>query len=320
MEEGTGALQIATQERSVAAWSADQVGEQVRAIQELMSANMRDKEHFGVIPGCGDKPALLKPGAEKLCLMFRLAPKFHIETKDLGNGHREITVTCSLHHINTGAFWGEGVGSCSTMEAKYRYRGNEAISTQVPVPKEYWDLKRAGNFKEAKEKLGGDGYMPKKFDDGWFICEKGQKTENPDIADVYNTVLKMAKKRALVDATLTATAASDIFTQDIEENAPAATPSVVAAPVAQPEPTGETFGKRSPDENLFTSRFVVSPPIPSKNKKGSFYHKATDAEGANYYVHDKKIVDALAASKDQNVTVRLETKDGFTSIIEVLGL
>ena len=34
---------------------------------------------------------------------------------------------------------------------------------------------------------------------------------------MYNTVLKMAKKRALVDAVLTATAASDIFTQDLED-------------------------------------------------------------------------------------------------------
>ena len=43
------------------------------------------------------------------------------------------------------------------------------------------------------------------------------KVENPDIADIYNTVKKMAKKRAFVDAMLTATAASDCFTQDIEE-------------------------------------------------------------------------------------------------------
>ena len=39
----------------------------------------------------------------------------------------------------------------------------------------------------------------------------------PNPADVLNTVLKMAKKRALVDAVLSATGASDIFTQDLEE-------------------------------------------------------------------------------------------------------
>lgn len=45
-----------------------------------------------------------------------------------------------------------------------------------------------------------------------------ERVENIDIADTYNTVLKMAKKRAHVDAILTVTAASDIFTQDLEEN------------------------------------------------------------------------------------------------------
>ncbi len=44
-----------------------------------------------------------------------------------------------------------------------------------------------------------------------------RKLENDNPADDYNTVLKMAKKRALVDAVLTATAASDIFTQDLED-------------------------------------------------------------------------------------------------------
>ena len=40
---------------------------------------------------------------------------------------------------------------------------------------------------------------------------------NEDLADQYNTVLKMANKRSLVAAVLNSTAASDIFTQDIED-------------------------------------------------------------------------------------------------------
>ena len=43
------------------------------------------------------------------------------------------------------------------------------------------------------------------------------RVPNPDIADVYNTVAKMAHKRALVMAAIQATAASDIFTQDVED-------------------------------------------------------------------------------------------------------
>jgi hypothetical protein len=62
---------------------------------------------------------------------------------------------------------------------------------------------------------------------------------NDDLADSYNTVLKMANKRALVAGILNVTAASDVFTQDLEdfrrdeEEAPAA-PQRVPPP---PEPT-----------------------------------------------------------------------------------
>jgi hypothetical protein len=40
---------------------------------------------------------------------------------------------------------------------------------------------------------------------------------NPDVADVVNTIQKMAQKRALVAATLIATSASEFFTQDVED-------------------------------------------------------------------------------------------------------
>ncbi len=41
--------------------------------------------------------------------------------------------------------------------------------------------------------------------------------ENPDLADVWNTVRKMAEKRAMVAAVLVGTGCSSIFTQDLEE-------------------------------------------------------------------------------------------------------
>ena len=40
---------------------------------------------------------------------------------------------------------------------------------------------------------------------------------NRDVYTLANTILKMAKKRALVDATLSATRSSGLFTQDIED-------------------------------------------------------------------------------------------------------
>lgn len=190
--------------------------QQVAMIQDVMEKAMTDGEHFGVIPGCGDRPTLLKPGAEKLCMMFRLAPKYDIEILNHENGHREYEIVCSLYHIETEKFWGQGVGSCSTMESKYRYRNKNKL---CPICGKETIIK-------GKDEYGGgwlcwtkkDG-CGAKWNDGDAVIESQEsgKIEYEDPADYYNTVKKMSKKRALVDATLTATAASDIFTQDIEE-------------------------------------------------------------------------------------------------------
>lgn len=172
---------------------------------------MRENVHWGKVPGCGDKPTLLKNGAELLCMAFKLAPDAKVEITDLGNGHREYTVTTTLTSIVTGTPIATGLGSCSTMESKYRYRGAELVNTGNPVPQDYWD-------ERDPEILGGKGFVAKKDDNGkWMIFAKGEKKENPDIADTYNTVLKMASKRSLVDATLKATGGSCEFTQDIED-------------------------------------------------------------------------------------------------------
>lgn len=204
--------------------SAMELKQQVNLVHEVMKGVMKEGTHFGVIPGC-PKPSLFKPGAEKLSLTFHLRPIIDnasdVRVDDLGNGHREVTVYC---HILTSSDLeiATGVGSCSTMESKYRYRGGLKIPTGEEVPKEYWNLKKAGELDKAKELIGGSGYSVAKIDDIWQICEFGEKMENPDIADNYNTVLKMAKKRAYVDGILSATAASDIFVQDAEDLPPEA--------------------------------------------------------------------------------------------------
>ena len=153
-------------------------------------------------------------------MTFRLRPIIDndrdVNIERLDNGHRDIRVYCHVFNMG-GIELATGVGSCSTMESKFRYRGGEKIPTGQPVPKEYWNLKKEAKFSEALEKIGGPGFGVAKINGQWEVCEMGEKMENPDIADTYNTVLKMAKKRAYVDGILSATAASDIFTQDIED-------------------------------------------------------------------------------------------------------
>ncbi len=153
---------------------AIEVQQQVNQIQYLMKKVLKEGEHYGAVPGCGNKPTLLQPGAEKIAYMFHLVPSYEVTRCDLGHGHREYEVTCTLTHRDTGEIVGGGMGLCSTLESKYRYRNK-------------------------------------------WVNGKKVREENPDIADVLNTVLKIAKKRSFVDAVKSTTAASDIFTQDIED-------------------------------------------------------------------------------------------------------
>lgn len=196
--------------------SSGQVSEQVQLVQQVMKAVMIDGEHYGTIPGCGAKKVLLKAGAEKLALTFKFSPTFKVEIQNFDNGHREYRIITTITHIITGHVLGEGVGSCSTLESKYRYRNG---TYKCPICGKETIIKGKAEYGGGFICFAKKGGCGAKFKDNEeaIISQPIGKVENIDIADSYNTVLKMAKKRSLVDAILTATAASDIFTQDLEE-------------------------------------------------------------------------------------------------------
>lgn len=194
------------------------VKEQINLIQQLMKDVMRENEHFGIIPGCKN-PSLLKAGAEKLLFTFHLIADVSGDDipYDLGNGHREYRIKVRLSN-SRGELRGVGVGSCSTMETKFRFRSGPVELTDRAIPNEYWDMRKS-NPGKAQEILG-KGYVPKKNESGiWVAAIQGERVEHDNPADYYNTCLKMAHKRAMVSATLATTAASDIFTQDVEDMA-----------------------------------------------------------------------------------------------------
>jgi len=197
------------------------VREQVNLIQnvmkEVMEGPTKDNPtgvHYGVVPGTRGKPSLYKAGAEKLSLVFRLRPIMSdaadIDVVEMGNGHREYRVRCHILD-QFGRELATGVGSCSTMESKYRYRRSSDFEVQ--------DCDIPADYRDQKEKYRKEGFGAKQVDGVWKWVKYSTegRSENPDIADTYNTVLKMAKKRAYVDGILSSTAASDIFTQDIED-------------------------------------------------------------------------------------------------------
>lgn len=187
--------------------TAADVRAQVNLMQDVMQEVMKDGTHYGKIPGTQSK-SLYKAGAEKLMATFRLAAKPEVE--DLSeNGEIAYRVTVSLLTAN-GTFVGAGIGECSSAEEKYSWR--------AAVHKKEWD---ATPENRRRVKYYRDGK------------EVQQVRTNP--ADVANTILKMAKKRAQVDAVITATAASDIFTQDIED-----LPEEVVAEIVGQRPTRGT--------------------------------------------------------------------------------
>lgn len=185
---------------------------QVRKIQEVMKQAMKDGEHFGKIPGT-PKPTLLKPGAEKLCLLFRLDPQFEsVEFKD--GDHLTVKSRCVLYHIPTSMRMGSGEGSCSTKESKYAFRNASLACPECGKDAIIKGKDEYGGGWLCYKRKGGCGF---KFPDDHFKGMEVGKVAADNLADQYNTVLKMANKRALVAAVLVTTAASDIFTQDIEE-------------------------------------------------------------------------------------------------------
>jgi len=226
---------------STAVMSPKDVKNQVQQIQQVMKDCMKEGSdeatgHYGKIPGCGEKMVLFKAGAEKLSMMFHLVPDYSIQLIQLQDDHREYQITCTLTHSGTGNIVGQGVGLCSTMESKYRYRRGDSYTVlDIVIPRD---------SKEKKVEYRKKGFGMKKHDGEWRWVKfnKSDRDENPDIADVFNTVLKMAKKRAHVDAVLTATAASDIFTQDLED-----APPEDAKPAIK-QPKAKTTTKKEPEK------------------------------------------------------------------------
>jgi hypothetical protein len=177
--------------------TAAEIKSQVQVIQQVMAAVMQKDVHYGVIPGC-KQPSLYKPGAEKIMATFRLAPE--LEVNDLSDGDQIRYQVKMRLKSPSGVFVGEGIGECSSNEEKYKWR--KAICDE-----EFEET--LSDRKREKWSKGYNNAPPYK-----------QKQIRTEPADIANTVLKMAKKRAQIDAVLTATAASDCFTQDLEDLPP----------------------------------------------------------------------------------------------------
>jgi len=194
-----------------AAMSIQDIVAQKQLLAQCMREVMKADEHYGIIPGA-KKPSLWKPGADLIGFLFQLEADYADEETVRRDDYIYYRRKCILTHIPTGRRVGAGVGSCNSREEKYvraapRKCPNCSKETIIKGKEEY------GGGWLCFVKKGGCGG---KWKDGDQVIE-GQDTGIADPSDLDNTILKMANKRARIDAILTATAASDFFTQDVED-------------------------------------------------------------------------------------------------------
>src|SRR6185295_8317112 len=79
---------------------------------------------YDTIPGT-PKPSLFQPGAQLLDAIFGLVPKFEeLEgtIRDYDKGFFAYEIRCALISKQTGETAAEGIGSCNSMEGRYRWR------------------------------------------------------------------------------------------------------------------------------------------------------------------------------------------------------
>ena len=118
---------------------------------------------------------------------------------------------------------------------------------------------------------------------------KERKYITQDGYTLVNTIQKMAKKRAFIDAVLTATRASFYFTQDMEEvkdNGEAE--NKVEEGFPQEEPQSKSTGKKT---------YPVSP----NQRKAMEKNKITIPDNCSYAQAKKLIADSIAKSKKKPV-------------------
>ena len=223
--------------------SIEEIGARLTKITGLMEKHMEKGIDYGTVPGTS-KPTLLKAGAEKLGVLFRLDPEFKTEKRMEPDGHLTVETYCTLYHQPTGMRLGGASALCTSKETKYAYRKGKRACPQPKCGKE--------TIAKGAEKYGGGWFCSKRdggcgtnFKDGdpAIVNQVVGNVPNENIADVFNTVVRIAEKRALVAATRMVTGASAIFDEEPDE--PTADDST-----RNPEPKAKGKVKLTPDAPL----------------------------------------------------------------------
>jgi hypothetical protein len=171
-------------------------------LNRFVTEVLREGEDYGTFQGI-PKYTLLLPGAHKVLLFLGATARTEVTCQFIdGTG---LLAKAVVHLERDGQHLADGVGICTSRETRFQGGRRRRICP---------DCGRPAVIPQRPEY--GTGYICLKSEGG---CGKVFSTPPPiNEADVYNNVIKLAKKRALVDAVLTAAPGiSAMFTQDLED-------------------------------------------------------------------------------------------------------
>lgn len=182
---------------------------QVDALAKLLQTVLKKDVDYGTVPGT-KRPTLYKPGAEKVLKMMDVFPDPIIEDLSIPPTpedplpevrYRIKVIGYKYAPDGEKVFIGGGVGEASSNEEKYRWRAavckEEFEETPDHLRREKW--RKTWNNQQGKY-------------DYWKA-----KQIRTEVADVANTILKMGKKRGMVDLAITVSGGSEFWTQDVED-------------------------------------------------------------------------------------------------------
>jgi hypothetical protein len=268
--------------------------------QQFIKEYLVEGEDYGTIPGT-PKPTLLKPGSDKLCELYGLADDYQVvqRTEDFTTGLFDYEIKCIITSKRGGFLVSTGLGSCNSYEKKYRWRDQQRKCPNCGKESIIKGRDEYGGGWLCFAKKGGCGA---KFTDGDKGIE-GQsigKVQNEDVADLKNTILKMAKKRAKIDATLSATRSSGVFTQDVEDWDIPKSETPKPEPVAQPKPVAPVQAaqeKPAEPKPPTQAKPDVQPPVKPTlfedvllcEVKEIFERKTKDEKGTSYLMLELRV-------------------------------
>lgn len=184
--------------KAPAALTKDDLIDRTRMVEEIVRDLMEEDVHYSKLPGTSTI-MLEKTGSEQLLMAFQIAVNTRVEERpqmDHGGSDIGYRVYCDGYH-GSGQYVGTGIGECSSRESKYRW--------EVALNEQHWNDTPADQRRQHWKKGKKD------FQTGKRGADYKELQVRRDPADVSNTVLKMAKARALRDLVNTSLGAGAVF-------------------------------------------------------------------------------------------------------------